>query len=329
MSMQVSFTGDLVCMARNHSLFAAVLVSLAVAVAPSTASADLLSTTTSVTGASNIQNPVTDWSMVFPSLSPEYVPDDPNICNAGKPACVKSLSKEMTKRYKPMSDSCDHSVMFALLYLRVTDHVGEAVWTPGRFSDPNFMSHYAAVFANLYFKGFDQWKSHDLTTPVAWQIALDAAKNKEVTALGDLLLGMNAHINRDLPFVLYSIGLFAPDGTSRKPDHDRINQVLYEAYDVAISEGARRFDDSLSSSSGPYASDSGIQAVVAWREEAWRNAERLASAPNDAARALVAQQIEQAANTEAAMIKQAYSYTTQGGSTATRDAYCAAHHNDA
>ena len=48
----------------------------------------------------------------------------------------------------------------------------------------------------------------------------DAAKGRQVTGLGNLLLGMNAHINRDLPFVLYSIGLTAPDGSSRKPDHD-------------------------------------------------------------------------------------------------------------
>jgi hypothetical protein len=217
--------------------------------------------------------------------------------------------------------------MFALLYLRVTDHVGTSVWTPDRFNDPYFMTHYAAVFANLYFKGYDAWKSLSPTTPVAWQIALDAAKTKQVSALGNLLLGMNAHINRDLPFVLYSIGLRNPDGTSRKPDHDRINAVLYEAYDEALSEGARRFDDSLSAYEGENASDSGIQSVIMWREEAWRNAERLASASSDAERALISQQIEQAANLEAAAIKAAYSYGP-GQSSAARDAYCAAHHND-
>jgi hypothetical protein len=37
-----------------------------------------------------------------------------------------------------------------------------------------------------------------------------------VTGSGDLLLGISAHVNRDLPFVLASLGLVAPDGTSRK-----------------------------------------------------------------------------------------------------------------
>jgi hypothetical protein len=298
-------------------MFSVLLASFALAITPSVASADLL----------GMQNPVTDWSSLLPSLSPGYVPDDPNICKSGKEQCLVSLYKEMDRRYQPMSDSCDHNVMFALLYLRVTAHVRDAVWTPGRFADPGFMTHYGAVFGNYYFQGFDAWAKGSLTTPAAWKIALDAARNKQVSALGNLLLGMNAHINRDLPFVLYRIGLVAPDGTSRKPDHDKINAVLYEAYDEAVAEGARRFDDSLHAYEGENASDSGIQSVILWREEAWRNAERLASATSDAERALIAQQIEQAANVEAAAIKGAYTYGP-GQSSASRDAYCAAHHND-
>jgi hypothetical protein len=303
---------------RTRALLAALLAGLTIAIAPSTASADLL----------GMENPVTDWSSLLPGLSDAYNPDDPNICNAGKPQCISALEREMGKRFQPLADSCSHNAMFALLYYRVTNHVGDAVWTPGRFDDPYFMTHYAAVFADLYFKGYDQWAKADPNTPVAWKIALDAAKGKQVSALGNLLLGMNAHINRDLPFVLYRIGLFAPDGTSRKPDHDRINAVLYEAYDEALAEGARRFDSSLSQYSGPYASDSGIQSVILWREEAWRNAERLAKASSDAERAAIAQQIEQAANAEAALLKAAYAYGPLQSS-ASRDAYCAAHHDDA
>lgn len=280
---------------------------------PANASADLVSSTF---------NPITDWSTVLPSLSPQYNPNDPNICNSGKPQCVDAVEREMTKRFKPLADSCSHNVLFSLLYLRVTNHVGDSVWTPGRFQDPPFMTHYAAVFADYYFKGYDAWTNG--TAPTAWKIALDAAKNHEVQGIGNLLLGMNAHINRDLPFVLYAIGLRAPDGTSRKPDHDEINRVLYEAYGPAISEGARRFDDGLNQYTGENASDSGIQSVIAWREQAWRNAERLASASSALERAVITQEIEQAANTEAQAIKQAYAYRN-GETSAPRDAYCAAH----
>jgi uncharacterized protein DUF5995 len=306
-------------MARSaRVVFASLLATVAVAAAPSAAAADLLPL-----------NPVTDWSTLFPSLAPQYDPADPNICNSGKPQCIDAVAREMSKRLRPLADSCSHNTLFSLLYLRVTNHVGEAVRTPGRFDDAGFITHEDAVFASYYFNAFDAYKRGDVVrTPGAWQVAFDAARDKSVQGIGNLLLGMNAHINRDLPFVLYSIGLAAPSGSSRKPDHDEINKVLYEAYDPAISEGARRFDDSLSQYTGANASDSGIQSVIAWREEAWRNAERLAAASSDAERAAIGQQIEAAANLEAQVLKAAYSYGP-GQSSAQRDSFCAAHHNDA
>jgi hypothetical protein len=158
-------------------------------------------------------------------------------------------------------------------------------------------------------------------------VAFSAAKDRSVQGMGDVLLGMNAHINRDLPFVLYRMGLFNSDGSSRKSDHDKVNSVLFQAYDDAAVDSARRFDPSMAPSSAPASGELSIQSVVGWREEAWRNAERLAAAATDADRALVAAQIEQAATLEAQAIKAAYGYAP-GQSSADRDAYCAAHHND-
>src|SRR4051812_5422200 len=309
-------------MARNHrALISALIAAFALAITPSLASADILGT--------GINDPVTDWITVLPGLTPGYDPADSNICKSGKEQCQATLYNEMARRFQPLSDSCSHNAMFSLLYLRVTRHVWDSIWHNGDyFADKGFMTHYGAVFGNYYFDGYDAWAKGSPATPTAWKIALDAAKNKQVTGLGNLLLGMNAHINRDLPFVLYKIGLVAPDGTSRKHDHDLINQVLYQAYAEAIDEAGRRFDPSLQGQSGTAQIDSGIQSVVLWREEAWRNAERLATASSDAERAVISQQIEQAANTEAALLKATNSYNPLQTS-ATRDAYCAAHHNDA
>jgi hypothetical protein len=291
---------------------------LALGALPSSASADLLPL-----------DPVTEWETILPGLSPQYDPNDPHICNSGRPQCIDVVVREMTRRFQPLASSCDHNALFSLLYLEVTKEVGAAVRTAGYFADPRFVTHEDAVFASYYFKGFDAHARGDLLrTPAAWQTALDAAGARQVQGIGNLLLGMNAHINRDLPFVLYSIGLVAPDGSSRKPDHDRVNRVLYDAYDRAIAEGARRFDPALSQYTGPNAKDSGIQSVIAWREQAWRNAERLAWARTDAERAQVAQQIEAAAALEGEAIRTAYGYGP-GASAAARDAYCAVHHNDA
>ena len=308
---------------------AALIALLAVSIFPQVASADLLSTTTSTTPTTTL-NPITDWSSLLPGLAGPYQPNDPtNICNAGNPQCVQSVAREMAKRLQPLSNSCDHNALFALLYYDVTKQIYTAVTTPGYFQVPGVISHEDALFASYYFNAYDSYAGGNLAaTPVAWQIAFNAAKTHEEQGEGNLLLGMNAHINRDLPFVLYRMGLFNDNGTSRKPDHDKVNDVLYDAYPVAISEGARRFDPSVADNSpDSLGADGGIQTVIGWREEAWRNAERLASAANDADRALIAQQINDAAAAEARTIEAAYAYPP-GQSTASRDAYCAIHHND-
>jgi hypothetical protein len=311
---------------RTRTLFIALLATFALAVTPAVASADLLSTTTSTVTSGNL---ATEWVSLLPGLSDPYNPDDPtNICNAGNPQCVDSVAREMEKRLKPLSDSCSHNALFSILYLDVTYHIGDAVRTSGYFDVPGVISHEDALFASYYFNAFDNYASGNrAAVPGAWQIAFDAARDKAVQGTGDLLLGMNAHINRDLPFVLYRMGLFNSDGSTRKPDHDKVNTVLYDAYDQAAVDGSRRFDPSVAPSGVAAADALSIQSVVGWREEAWRNAERLASAANDADRATIAAQIEQAAITEGQLIKAAYSYGP-GQSSADRDTYCAAHHND-
>ena len=102
-----------------------------------------------------------------------------------------------------------------------------------------------------------------------------------MSATGDLLLGINAHVQRDLPLVLYAVGLVRPDGTSRKADHDRVNVILNRVTDDILAEIARRFDPTVDDTNLPTTLDDAalFQLLAAWREKAWRNAELLATAP--------------------------------------------------
>lgn len=138
--------------------------------------------------------------------------------------------------------------------------------------------------------------------------------------------GQPPHVNRDLPFTLYAIGLVAPDGSSRKPDHDRVNRILNLLISPLIDEIAARYDPSVRvvpglGKLGDYLE---FQALPAWREEAWRNAERLASAPNAAARAVIAGDIEQAAAAEATALLALTGYVPPLTTSAARDAHCSA-----
>jgi hypothetical protein len=68
-----------------------------------------------------------------------------------------------------------------------------------------------------------------------------------------------------------------------------------------------------------------FQFIPTWRETAWRNAERLATAGSPAARAAAAASIEANAASQADAIRLGTGYGLLGSS-ATRDAYCSAHH---
>ncbi len=58
-----------------------------------------------------------------------------------------------------------------------------------------------------------------------------------------MLLGINAHVQNDMPFVLAHLGLREPDGTSRKPDHDVANGALNRGYEEVVEEVKLRFDE--------------------------------------------------------------------------------------
>lgn len=257
--------------------------------------------------------PFVPWSSLLPGLTTTYEPSSANECQSGKLHCVDAVIREMQRRFDPLEASCNHNLLFALTYLRTTEQYRLAVAEPGFFSDPNFINHQDANFARQYFDAWDNYRAGALSAvPRAWQLAFRAADAKLVNGTGDVLLGMSAHVNRDLAFVLAAIGLVKPDGTSRKPDHDQVNVFLNRVIEPLFDEMAARYDPLVDDTQldGTQLDEAALlQLLVTWREQAWRNAEALVSAPTPAARSLVETQIEQQAAIEANLIIVATAYT--------------------
>ena len=133
-------------------------------------------------------------------------------CVAGRIACVDKVAKRLARQVRDAG--CDHNAVFSLAYERTTEYV--AAWERANasfFSDNPWLNHYDATFADMYFSAWNNWRNGSGTAPQAWAIAFDAADARKVSGAGNLLLGMSAHVNRDLPFALYAIGLVAPDGS--------------------------------------------------------------------------------------------------------------------
>jgi hypothetical protein len=260
-----------------------------------------------------------NWSAVLPGLTSGYDANSANECTSGKLQCVDAVIREMTRRFDRLAGACDHDALFALAYLRTTEEYKRSAETPGFYSDVNFINHEDAVFASYYFEAYDAWSRGDVASvPKAWRVALQAADQRSVNGATDALLGVSAHINRDLPYVLWEIGLVKPDGTSRKPDHDKVNEFLNKV--SFYGEAQARFDSTIDPTTYPGT----VSSIIAMREEAWRNAERLRAAEGDPVQfALVKQSIEDFAYNEALAIKASGAYLV-GQSSASRDAYCAA-----
>lgn len=283
-------------------------------------------------GATDYEDPFfLNWPTYLPSSATTYTESQSNECKNGQIQCVDKVIREMTKRFNRLE--CDHDSTFAFTYLLTTEQYRSAVEDPDFFTDNAFVNHQDALFADYYFDQFDDFRSGriDEVSP-AWRIAFQSAADQKVSGMGNVFLGMNAHVNRDLPFVLEEIGLVKPDGTSRKADHDRVNDFLNATNQYLLTEAAKYLDPTLDDGDVPGVSldnSVAVQALVLWREQAWRNAERLVAAPDEAARAQVAQEIEQTAALEALVIRTAFTYTPLHGllgmGTSARNSFCNSH----
>ena len=77
------------------------------------------------------------------------------------------------------------------------------------------------------------------------------------------------------------LGLRDRAGLARKPDHDLTNDVLASAYEDVVAAVRERYDPGmgLTNPPGVPADDvAGLEIVRQWRENVWRNAERLVNA---------------------------------------------------
>ena len=274
--------------------------------------------------------PFTDYLPPTTLNTEEYQSGYNDYCRDDGPLdtykCVNKVIREMERRYDDLWDVCDHRGLFALAYLETTKEYRRASLEPGFFRDPEFLNHEDVIFAQLYFDAYDDWQAGRLqTVPPAWRLAFSASTKKRVNTMGDVLLGVSAHINRDLPIVLATIGLTNPvTGDSRKPDHDKVNAFLARVQlDPAVQAA---WDPSyISGIPGTPLSSVTLALIQTWREAAWRWAERLVGARTPAEEADILAQIEWYAYQVGLTLQTSNSYLAPLQTSATRDAYCAQH----
>jgi Family of unknown function (DUF5995) len=181
---------------------------------------------------------------------------------------------------------------FALLYLRTTEGMRDANLA-GEFSDPQFWdTRVIPTFAGYYLDAYAAWRRGDQRqVDPAWRIAFRADPDK-LTCTQLLYLGINAHVNNDLAFVIQDLG---PRYTY--PDHKHVDDVLaVRTRPVVYPEIQRDLCPGLFSEVVPTTAD---RDIFAWRQLAWDNAQRLLAAPTAKERERIAREIRRHAKDKA------------------------------
>ncbi|HEY3338790.1 MAG TPA: DUF5995 family protein [Propionicimonas sp.] len=161
------------------------------------------------------------------------------------PTTIGELVVAMQHRLDALPPEQGAARDFLDTYLRTTSAVATAI-DAGVFEDGDWVERWDLAFASLYLRALDAHLSDKGRPPRPWRLAFEAAPN--LPALLNVLLGVNAHINYDLPQALLAVISDADFGdppllSRRRRDHERIDAILSDrvaAEDVAISARSAR-----------------------------------------------------------------------------------------
>lgn len=191
--------------------------------------------------------------------------------------------------------------LFLDCYRMMTLNVLEAV-RRADFADPEWVHALMHHFAGYYFSALESFDQDPETAPAAWQLAFTAARTSGPSALQNLLLGVNAHINYDLVLALKD--MLQDDWTPldearrarRYADHCKINEIIAGTVDqvqdqilepaMPVMEWVDRLLGSLD--------ERFIAALISrWRESVWEHTIALLEAREISDRSALIRRVEQ------------------------------------
>lgn len=158
---------------------------------------------------------------------------------------VASVLAALQQRLDALAPPMRSRRVFLETYRRTTAAVGTAI-DDAAFEDPRWVEEWDAEFADLYIRALDADLAGDRDVPRPWRLAFGAPE--DLHPVQHVLLGINAHINYDLPQALLAV---IPDDDfgddvlldRRRRDHERIDGVLsgrVAAEDRELAEHSRR-----------------------------------------------------------------------------------------
>lgn len=162
----------------------------------------------------------------------------------------------------------------------------------GRFQDRAWVEHLVDHFAGYYFKALEAYEQGAAALPAVWKLTFDLAGSPTTTVMEDLILGINAHINHDLPLAISDTlipewhVLPAARRAMRSADHMLINQIIAETMqpvqEQVVGQHAR-LAGAVTKVLGTLFDWEMDRIITGWRADVWAYAVRIAetSAPHE------------------------------------------------
>jgi hypothetical protein len=188
---------------------------------------------------------------------------------------IAEVVGRMQRRLDDLPPSLEHRRTFLATYQRTTEAVAAAV-TEARFEDPDWVEQWDVVFADLYLAAHDADLAGE-RVPRPWRLAFDA--EPALPALRHVLLGINAHVNYDLPQAMLAVVSVSDFDDPvllerRRRDHERIDAVLasrVSAEDQALPDARSLLDRMLT----PLNHLGSKRFLREARHKVWHNVEQL------------------------------------------------------
>jgi uncharacterized protein DUF5995 len=170
------------------------------------------------------------------------MPDDEH-----QPHPIASVLTTMQVRLETLPQRRQTQRAFLETYRRTTAAIGVALGE-GAFEDPGWVEAWDVAFAGLYLGALDADQAGGVGVPRPWRLAFDAPAT--LPPLRHVLLGINAHINYDLPQALLAV--ISDDEFAdpvlldrRRRDHERIDGLLSSRVAAEDNELAARSSRTL------------------------------------------------------------------------------------
>lgn len=211
------------------------------------------------------------------------------------------LLQKMIQQADTWEKTADRRYIFLRCYSMMSTNMVAAI-REGKFEDPAWVSTLMQRFAEYYFVALEAYEHRTEHTSRVWKQVHEAAQHQRLHVLQNLLLGVNAHINYDLPLSLYDClcqdwaNLDEAQRRSRQNDHETVNAIISSTIDAVqdtvvepaapimavVDQVLGRMDEWLLS-----------QLITSWRQEVWNVAIQMLEATEEESLETIRQEREQ------------------------------------